>query len=238
MTVNVVCMKWGTAYSAEYVNRLHRAVSHHLTLPHRFVCLTDDASGIEPGVEILPLPEVPEQAMREISPWRKLGMFAPTIGDLSGKTLFLDLDLVLVDSLDAFFTYSNKFAIMENVTQKGQGIGNSSVYCFTLGAHTDVLDYYKSHTAEVHAANSNEQIYLSRKIGDIVFWPHAWCKSFKLQCLPRGLLRFFIAPKIPAGCRIVVFHGRPKPEDAIHGGFYGKIHKFSRAAPWIADHWR
>lgn len=235
---NVVCMKWGTAYGAEYVNRLRSMVARHLHIPHRFVCLTDDATGLDAGIETMPLPEVPAQAMKEISPWRKLGMFAANIGDLKGKTLFLDLDIVIVDSLDDFFTFSDGFAIMENYTQRGQGIGNSSVYCFTLGAHADVLAHYWSHTREVHEEFDNEQMYLSKKIGNIHFWPDAWCKSFKLQCMPGWPLKYFIAPKIPKGCRIVVFHGRPKPEEAIAGGFYGNWRRFSKPAPWIAEHWK
>src|SRR5260370_39977505 len=40
--VNVVCLKWGVKYPADYVNRLHRMVKRSLERPHRFVCLDDD----------------------------------------------------------------------------------------------------------------------------------------------------------------------------------------------------
>ena len=43
---NILCLKWGTLYSAEYVNRLHRGVKAHLHRPFRFVCVTDDPSGL------------------------------------------------------------------------------------------------------------------------------------------------------------------------------------------------
>ena len=29
----IICMKWGTKYGAEYVNRLYNMVDGHLTLP-------------------------------------------------------------------------------------------------------------------------------------------------------------------------------------------------------------
>ncbi len=41
----VICMKWGTLYSADYVNVLYNAVRAHLEGPFRFVCLTDDPRG-------------------------------------------------------------------------------------------------------------------------------------------------------------------------------------------------
>lgn len=231
-------MKWGTKYNATDVNILYSMVNRHLTIAHRFVCLTDDKSGIRPEVECLDLPTiyVPEHIAG--SPWRKLLMFSKEIGNLTGKTLFLDLDIVICDEINSFFTFSDKFTIIENWTQKGQGIGNSSVYCFTIGAHTNVLEYYKNHVNEVTQKYDNEQIYLSLKIGDIDYWPDQWCRSFKRHCIPPYIIRYFQTPKKPQGVKILVFHGNPKPEDAIKGGFFGNIWKYIKPTKWIADNWR
>ena len=40
--VNVICMKWGTKFDAHDVNVLYSMIQRHLTLPYRFVCLTDE----------------------------------------------------------------------------------------------------------------------------------------------------------------------------------------------------
>ncbi|CAM9509636.1 unnamed protein product [Phaeothamnion confervicola] len=45
--LTVVCVKWGTKYGVEYVNRLAWAIRRHLPLPHRFVCLADDATCVD-----------------------------------------------------------------------------------------------------------------------------------------------------------------------------------------------
>ncbi len=231
-------MKWGTKYTAQDVNVLYSMVNRHLTLPYRFVCLTDDKSDIRTEVECYDMPNIYVPKCKAVSPWRKLGMFSPTIADLQGKTLFLDLDIVIFDELNSFFTYSEKFAIIENWTQKGQGIGNSSVYCFNIGAHTEVLNYYNNHPEEVTQLYSNEQVYLSKKIADIVYWPDTWCRSFKKHCMPALPLRYFQYPKKPNGVKILVFHGDPKPEDAARGGFFGNsIRKYVKAAQWISDSW-
>lgn len=236
--VNVVCMKWGTKYGSDDVNILHSMVQKNLSLPHRFVCLTDDGTGLNEGIEIFDLPKIQVPKKNDIDPWRKLGMFSAQIGDLSGKTLFLDLDIVIIDNIDCFFKHSDKFTIIENWTQAGQNIGNSSVYCFNIGQHTDVLDYYNQHRQEVLEQYDNEQIYLSKKIGDIDFWPGDWCKSFKRHCMQPYLLRYFLPPKRPKDVKILVFHGNPKPTDAIQGGFYGNIFKYTRPAKWLAQYYK
>lgn len=53
---HIICMKWGKKYGPEYVNRLYAMVRRHLSGDFRFVCLTDDASGIRSEVECKPIP--------------------------------------------------------------------------------------------------------------------------------------------------------------------------------------
>ena len=38
----VLCMKWGSKYGPEYVNRLYAMVRRHLQGDFQFVCLTDE----------------------------------------------------------------------------------------------------------------------------------------------------------------------------------------------------
>lgn len=236
--VNVICMKWGDKYSAKDVNILNSMVKRHLTIPHRFVCLTDDTKDIDRDIECFPLPKITVPKEKDGSPWRKLGMFSEKIENLKGKALFLDLDIVIIANIDSLFDYSDKFTIIENWTQKGRGIGNSSVYCFELGEYSYVLDYYNKNIEEVTNEFDNEQIYLSKKIGDIKFWPESWCKSFKKHCLPMYILRYFKTPKQPKDAKIIVFHGNPKPEHAIKGGFFGNIWKYVKPTPWIISNWK
>src|ERR1051325_539852 len=93
--VNVICMKWGARYSPEYVNRLHHMVRRRLSRAHRFVCFTDDGTGIEPGVEVKPLPKIGFE-VRPGRFWNKLGIFARPLADLEGPVLWIDLDVVIV----------------------------------------------------------------------------------------------------------------------------------------------
>ena len=45
-------------------------------------------------------------------------------------------------------------------------------------------------------------------------------RSFKRHCIPAFPLNHFLTPKVPAQARIVAFHGRPDPDEALRG--YGE----------------
>ena len=108
-TVNVMCVKWGRKYGPEYVNILRSMVARHLTLPFRFVCLTDDRDGIDADIDVREIPKVGFADFDERLPWTfghgwlKVTTFAAPLYDLTGPTLFIDLDVVIVANIDCFF---------------------------------------------------------------------------------------------------------------------------------------
>lgn len=234
---NVICMKWGAKYGPEYVNRLRSMVARHLARPHRFVCFTDDGTGIDAGVEIKPLPDMDLPPGKERG-WRKLSTFRRPLFDLAGPTLFIDLDVVIVASIDCFFDLPGEFVIIRDWI-KPEKTGNSSIYRFEAGAHPDVLEYFLTHIDAVKREVRNEQEYLTREMnrrGLTHYWPPEWCVSFKYRCLPSFPLNFVRTPRLPEGARIVVFHGKPNPPDAITG--QPGLRRFVKPTPWVAEHWK
>jgi hypothetical protein len=230
-------MKWGRRYGPEYVDTLYSMLRRHLGLAHRLVCLTDDASGIRREVECRPLPALELAPEWERSPWRKLSCFAPELADLDGPVLFLDLDVVIVDAIDELFAYPGAFCIIENWTQRGRGVGNSSVFRYAAGAHREVFERFRADPARYVRAYPNSQTFLSRQVPFLTFWPATWCRSFKHECLPGRVMRHFRPAVLPEGAKIVVFHGHPKPPDAARG-VWPEPGKRLRPAPWVALHWR
>ena len=71
----ILCMKWGTKYGPEYVNRLYAMVRRNLTGDFRFVCLTDDGSGIRSEVECFPIPDLKLPDGLPERGWKKLTTF-------------------------------------------------------------------------------------------------------------------------------------------------------------------
>jgi hypothetical protein len=238
--VNIICMKWGDKFPASYVNKLYAMVERNLNLPFRFVCFTENGKGIRPEVEIQPLPEldlpegIPERG------WRKLTVFRENFGGLSGKTLFLDLDVVIVDSIDDFFTYPGDFLIAHDQHRPKRLEGNSSVFRFEIGAYPDILKYFEENFEQVRSEVRHEQAYLSREMhkkGNMEFWPEHWVPSFKYHCAPSWIRSWFEAPSIPKGAKIILFHGLPNPPEAIKG-ISGKWYRHIQPSPWIETYWK
>ena len=235
----VLCMKWGTKYGPEYVNRLYGMVRRHLQGEFRFVCLTDLSAGIRAEVQCLSIPPlalppgIPERG------WTKLTTFSADLHGLRGTTLFLDLDVVIVDDITPFFEVPGEFLIIHDWKRPWRVTGNSSVYRFRIGAHADLLQYFRTHVDEVRARVRNEQAYLSDaldKQGKLAYWPADWCASWKYHCIPPFPMNYWREPSIPRGARILIFHGVMNPPDALAGRSVGNW-RHARPAPWIAAHW-
>lgn len=240
----IVCMKWGKRYPADFANRLHSMIKRNTARPTRLVCYTDDLTGLDPAIEgrVLPPIVIPERITHK--PWRKVSLWAPTLPGLEGDVLFMDLDLVVTGSLDSFFDYepSKTFCVIENWTQMGSGIGNTSVYRFRVGAHPYLYDNLQSDADAILARFPNSQTYISKNIKEKTFWPAEWCESFKHTLMPRWPLNFFHTTPLPAATKVVAFTGKPDPDEARDGHWeapwYKKTYKHVRPTPWIAEHWR
>jgi hypothetical protein len=235
----VMCMKWGTKYGPEYVNRLYGMVRRHLSGDFRFVCLTDRTEGIRPEVECFPIPGLELQASQRDGGWRKLLSFQPDLYGLKGTALFLDLDVVIVDSIDPFFELPGDFLIIHDWKRPWRVTGNSSVYRYELGAHPEVLSRFRAEQLEIRKRFRNEQAYLSDVIhaqGKLQYWPDAWCRSYKYHCIPPWPTNYWREPIIPDGARILIFHGEVNPPDALEGR-RNRAGRHVKPASWVAEHW-
>lgn len=238
----VVCMRWGTLFPVDYVNRLFRGVMRNVARPTRFICFCDDPAGLDEGVEARPIPPIrlPATGLGG-SPWRKLALWSRDIG-VDGDMLFLDLDVVVVGALDRFFDFEpGKLAIIRDWGAKESG--NSSVMRIPAGKAPHLVDDFEADPLEKRRVHSNEQVYLTKESRlPVVFWPREWCPSFKAMMLPRFPFNLVNNVKLPAGASVVVFTGHPRPHEALVGEWpapwYKKPYKSIRPVTWLADHWR
>ena len=113
-----------------------------MTLPHRFVCFTEDSTGLDKGIETFPLPPVKLRNGLPERGWKKLGLLSKKLGDLRGTALFLDLDVVIIDNIDDLFNQPGKFIIARDKAHD-DFVGNSSVFRFEIGKHYDILDFFR-----------------------------------------------------------------------------------------------
>ena len=147
--MNIICMKWGNKFPVEYVNRLYAMVSRNMIGDFRFVCFTENSIGIRPEVETQDLPELELQTGSPERGWKKLTVFKKGFGGLSGPTLFLDLDVVIVGKLDVFFNHPGDFLIAHDKKNPKKIEGNSSVFRFEIGKYTHIIDYFEKHSEKI-----------------------------------------------------------------------------------------
>ena len=250
---NVVTLKWGTRYGAEFVNKLFNGVSRNLSLPFRFVCFTDDTAGVAEGIHTYPIPEMDLEPPLLYTPWRKLCLFRQGL-PIEGYCLFLDLDVIITGSLDDFFRFEpDKIPIIRDwptlrrkLFPKGPPVGNSSVFRFVANEHSFVYEQFLREKEWALANFRPPQSYLTHCIRPrMIFWPEGWVVSFKEHCLPFWPANLWMVPRLPRQAKIVIFHGRPDPDEARDGRWslgnkaaWKRIYKYTRPTPWIAEHWR
>ncbi|MET0659364.1 MAG: glycosyl transferase [Steroidobacteraceae bacterium] len=223
----VVCVKWGTKYGSEYVNRLYGMVRRHITPPFRFVCLADSAEGLRPEVEYFELPQLGcATPTGTLGKWRKQVLWDETVPGLTGVALFIDLDSVIVGSLDDYFSYgaTSDVILARNWARPFQRLGQTSVFRFTVGSNPQLLRDFRADPQGIADRFGFEQHYVTHAVhGGINFWPEEWTRHFRIHCLPPFPMRFFMTAQLPRNSRIVTFPGGPNPDDVQVGRWNKRV---------------
>jgi hypothetical protein len=264
----IIAIKWGRRYGADYVNRLHSMVSRHVTPPFRFICFTDDAEGFADGVEAHPLPPLDcEMPTGTLGKWGKARLWQEGLGGLSGPVLFLDLDVVILRSLDPLFTYGHRddVVLARNPNTPFEKLGQTSIYRMPVGGLAPLKAMFEADPQGIADRFRFEQRFVTRNApGGVKFWPTSWVAVYKWHCVPTFPLNYVRAPRPPKGTRVVIFPGPHNPPDAIagryrkgtpalapldhlraafdgrriKGGLWKHLRHYVRPAPWVEEHWR
>ncbi|WP_029408096.1 hypothetical protein [Thiomicrorhabdus sp. Milos-T2] len=240
--IHVVCLKWGDKYGVEYVNRLYAMVEKNLSIPFVFHCLTENSQGIRSEVMIESLPDEGLHTW-----WYKLLIFKKGFLGLSNqdKILFLDLDIVILNSLDTLVSYSDDFCISADTTVHKY---NSSVMCFFCNQYSYIWESFIAQKDHVMNSYHGDQDWIEHVYQQAIIYPKTLVKSFKIDLNSKTPFSFgplgrylrkkmpFLLPKgqveAPTDASIVLFHGKPDPVDVMNGP-YDKY----KYAPWIKDTW-
>lgn len=264
----ILCIKWGTRYGPEYVNRIYAMVKRNITPPFSVICLSDNREGIRPEVIVRDLPPLGcKYPSNSPGKWRKLILWSENLYGIKGVALFVDLDVVITGNLDDFFSFANPddVILMRNWVVPFERLGQTSVFRFPVGKNRYLLDNFRRDPEAIAGRYRFEQRYVTRKVkGGVKFWPGKWVKHFRMDCLGFWAFRYFRPPRLPRGTRIVIFPSKPDPEDAILGRWSEKLPRGTRwqhikktwtkdrvgktaishlkkyflPCPWVAEHWR
>jgi hypothetical protein len=231
----VLCLKHGTKYSADYVNRLYNMVARHCTLDYEFVCLTDDPADIDYRVKTIPLP-------RGISGWWcKPYMFSKDL-PLNGTVLYMDLDVVIANNIDKLFTWSpGHWCTIRDFTRAMRPKWhkyNSSVVRFEAGSLDFVWTEFDKDKINIQKRLHGDQDWLyevTHKRQGAMLYPDSWILSWKWEVRKdrrfapggvKGKRKLATIEKVTPRpeCSICVFHGDPNPEHCDD--------------PWVVDNWK
>lgn len=221
----ILCIKWGTRYDANYVNRLFAMIDRNMNQAFTFVCFTDNSEGLRKEIQSLPLPELGVPHPTGVpGKWPKVALWNKDLFGLEGTALFVDLDSVIVDNIDPFFEYGepDDVILSRNWLKPLKKLGQTTLFRFPVGKHSYMLDEFQADSQAVAERFQFEQHYVTHNIrGGVKFWPKDWVKHYRFHCLGNNyLLRYTRPAKIPEGARIIAFPGEPNPQEALRGAWH------------------
>lgn len=234
MIDSVITWKWDkpgyrSRFTSDIVNALRRDVARYYPHPHRFICITDDPSGLDDGIERVPLwtfwggIENPTWGAKGPSCYRRLAAFHPDFEQIAGKRFVsLDLDVVIVDDLTPLWNRPEDFVITKAVA--GEQIYNGSMFMMTAGSKRRVYDRFDpERSPQMTAAEGlrgTDQAWIQYALG-----PHeaTWSAEdgvfgYRVDCVRK------LRGGLPRNARIVMFWGKPDPWDP----------EAQQQSPWIA----
>ena len=215
----------GYSFIPDHVRILRNMVARHLTLPHRFVCVTDDP--VE-GIDCVPLDwgkHVPGtvfiRLMQHNPEW--------ALARLGERILSLDLDVVITGNFDHVASRTEDFLIWRNPNypHRRSSFYQSSVQLFSAGARPQLWsEFDPSETPKWvnRRFTGAEQAWISECLGfeEATFGAHDGIYG-------AGGLEPKEGPTVlPQNACIVSFPGKRDPSQA----HVQAIH------PWIVEHYR
>lgn len=239
--ISVVAFKWQRStegmqlprsveqYGAQHVNILYRSVQRNTTVPHRFICVTDDPSGLDSGIEVVDLWDYCKYLG---GCYNRLYIFSPDIEDLLGpRFIAIDLDCVITSNIDHILNRTEDFVINEYDIEANRHAThqyyNGGIIMMNAGARDEVwYDFDPSTTPDLLQSRKDrielvgsDQAWISHRLGpgESTFTKRDGVYDYR-KLDNRKIL--------PSDAAIVMFPGKRDP-----------LTEYTKA-PWIREHWR
>jgi hypothetical protein len=236
--LSVVCWKWKppianyrSTFTGDTVNTLRRMVARHYPDPHRFICVTDDATGIGPDVDVVPIwndhGDLPHpHSHTHPSCYRRLKAFAPEMRELFGpRFVSVDLDCVILEDLRPLWNRPEPFVGWGGTTAPREAY-NGSMYLMSAGCRAKVWRDFHPQVSPVLAKQAgfygSDQAWMSYALGpQEPRWTTAdGVYSFRIHIAPNH-------GQLPGNARIVFFNGKKDP-------WTPDVYSL----PWVRANWR
>lgn len=223
--ISVVTWRWGAKYTADPVNSLRAQIDRHYSPNARMICVTNDASGIDPRVEIVPDDE-DFASLRSPhggsfpSCYRRLRIWREDAAQWFGERFVcIDLDVVAVADLRPLWHRPEPVVMYRDPLYGHKGQHCGSMVLLTSGAEPHVwhdFDPLRSPAlASAAGFKGSDQAWLSLALRGAPTWSTAdGVYSYRVDIQRNG-------NRLPADARLTIWHGGPKPWNE------------GRALPWV-----
>ena len=226
--INFACVYYGDKYTFTYVKNLYNMVKRNFTIPHRFICFTDNTV-IHKQRDFKDKDiEFRQFKRHEFNGWfNKLQLFSPD-SNLEGNTLYMDLDVVIMQNIECFgYMGESKNFIGMNDFNPTSGLFNSSIMRFNNKYHNVIWEQYLKRRTEFNSSHGDQEIItaLIKNHKDTISFPDEWTQSYKW--LNRKGDRYHISKQTyeqDPNAKVCVFHGSPNPAESNQ--------------KWVKDLWK
>jgi hypothetical protein len=192
-------------------------IQRHLSLPHNFICFTENKTGISGDIQIRDLPKSNLNGW-----WYKPYFFKKDLFPEGDINFFIDLDMVIVGSINKLFDYMpNEFLGLQDPSRifrpEPKKLG-SAVMRWISGRYNNTWDKLEKNNSLIINYKGDQDYIWDVNKDEINYYPQKWILSYKWEVRNRSELtndrpRRFTSirnPDIDPETCILAFHGYPK----------------------------
>lgn len=202
--LHICCIRAGEAFSPAYVSNLFDMVRRNLAdgFEGEFVCFTDLADALDEGIKVRPLPaDLPGW-------WSKLALFREGLFPAGDRVLFFDLDTLITGRLDELAAYDGPLALLRDFYRP-------------LGLQSAVMAWRAGDYASIWKTFENAGCPMDNPGGDQAWIERVCWHQVQVARLQDAFPEMFVSFKQingpPDKASVVVFHGKPRPHEVVHG---------------------
>lgn len=178
--MNIICVKHGSKYSSEYVNKLYSMIKRFAPSKFTLHCLTDDPIGIHPEISII---EFPINNSLEAW-WNKMWAFSMFV---EGDNILFDLDIIIHGDLSSLFNITSiKPMILHSYWKKHEHCyeeGNTPYNSSVVKWHGNLM------TPTSNLFFTNPEYYMLKYKGVDRF---IWNEKIDIDTLPNNIVYSYI----------------------------------------------
>ena len=194
--ISIVCLKWGSLYGPSYVNFLYNEVEKYVTIPHEFICFTENKEGV-----ICKTSELPNLNVQGW--WNKLWLFNELPVKYS-RIFFMDLDTIIVENIDNILSNlkDDNFYIARNWWPNKHNNYASGLMSWINSKETAIYETFANSDFSTNWPGHGDQGFIEFCKKDVIFFQDEF---------PDMFVSYKAHYKKGQRAKMIYFHGNPRP---------------------------